>query len=98
MDETSHSRRQNFLIALIVSGHSFDPDEGHHDYERLGSTLGNAAGEAFDKVARLLELPPTQGPFHQKPQARQPNRIYIPDQDSKAPGLFIQQFKNCCST
>jgi N6-L-threonylcarbamoyladenine synthase len=36
--------------------------KGHHDYERLGATLDDAAGEAFDKVARLLELPYPGGP------------------------------------
>ncbi len=30
---------------------------GHLEYQRLAATLDDAAGEAFDKVARLLKLP-----------------------------------------
>jgi N6-L-threonylcarbamoyladenine synthase len=40
--------------------------KGHHDYEGLGATLDDAAGEAFDKVARLLGLPYPGGPSIQK--------------------------------
>jgi N6-L-threonylcarbamoyladenine synthase len=35
---------------------------GHGQYQRLGGTLDDAAGEAFDKVARLLGLPYPGGP------------------------------------
>lgn len=51
-------------LALIVSG-------GHTllikvsqvgDYQLLGQTIDDAAGEAFDKVARMLELPYPGGP------------------------------------
>jgi len=38
----------------------------HLTYERLGGTLDDAAGEAFDKVARLLGLPYPGGPAIQK--------------------------------
>lgn len=52
------------LLALIVSGgHSelvLIPD--HLKYQRLGGTLDDAAGEAFDKVARLLGLGYPGGP------------------------------------
>lgn len=56
------------LIALIVSGgHSeLVLMTGHLQYERLGSTLDDAAGEAFDKVARLLKLSYPGGPSIQK--------------------------------
>jgi len=69
MDETQPFSPPEFpLIALIVSGghSSLILMKGHHDYERLGSTLDDAAGEAFDKVARLLELPYPGGPSIQK--------------------------------
>lgn len=36
--------------------------KGHGEYRFLGSTLDDAAGEAFDKVARLLKLPYPGGP------------------------------------
>jgi N6-L-threonylcarbamoyladenine synthase len=52
------------VLCLIVSGgHSeliLMTDHGR--YERLGGTLDDAAGEAFDKVARLLGLPYPGGP------------------------------------
>ena len=69
LDETQPLTPPDFpLIALIVSGghSSLILMKGHHDYERLGSTLDDAAGEAFDKVARLLELPYPGGPSIQK--------------------------------
>ena len=40
--------------------------KGHGDYTFLGATLDDAAGEAFDKVARLLGLPYPGGPQIQK--------------------------------
>lgn len=56
------------LLALLVSGGHTELDlMSHHlKYERLGSTLDDAAGEAFDKVARLLELGYPGGPAIQK--------------------------------
>jgi N6-L-threonylcarbamoyladenine synthase len=52
------------LVALIVSGgHTFlveMPD--HLQYRLLGETVDDAAGEAFDKVGRLLGLPYPGGP------------------------------------
>ena len=51
-------------IGLIVSGgHTLLVDiEGHARYRLLGSTLDDAAGEAFDKVAKLLGLGYPGGP------------------------------------
>jgi N6-L-threonylcarbamoyladenine synthase len=51
-------------IALIVSGgHSLLVNvRGVGDYEILGTTLDDAAGEAFDKVAKLLGLGYPGGP------------------------------------
>jgi len=56
------------LMALLVSGGHTELDliEDHLVYRRLGSTLDDAAGEAFDKVARLLGLPYPGGPSIQK--------------------------------
>lgn len=52
------------LLALIVSGGHTELVlmENHLTYKRLGGTLDDAAGEAFDKVARLLELGYPGGP------------------------------------
>ena len=56
------------LMALLVSGgHSeLNLMKDHLTYQRLGATLDDAAGEAFDKVARLLSLPYPGGPSIQK--------------------------------
>ena len=52
------------LVALVVSGgHTFLAEmRGHGDYRLLGETVDDAAGEAFDKVGRLLGLPYPGGP------------------------------------
>ena len=52
------------VIVLIVSGgHSeLVLMTDHGEYQRLGSTIDDAAGEAFDKVGRLLGLPYPGGP------------------------------------
>lgn len=56
------------LLALIVSGgHSeLALMTGHLEYRRLGGTLDDAAGEAFDKVARMLGLAYPGGPAIQE--------------------------------
>jgi len=56
------------LMALLVSGGHTELNlmEDHLQYLRLGATLDDAAGEAFDKVARLLGLPYPGGPSIQK--------------------------------
>src|SRR5690625_2130448 len=52
------------LLALIVSGGHTElvlmKEHGH--YELIGETRDDAAGEAFDKVARMLDLPYPGGP------------------------------------
>ena len=52
------------LLALIVSGGHTELVlmEDHLKYRRLGATLDDAAGEAFDKVARLIGLAYPGGP------------------------------------
>ncbi len=56
------------LLALLISGgHSeLVLVKDHLQYQRLGGTLDDAAGEAFDKVARLLDLSYPGGPAIQK--------------------------------
>ena len=52
------------LLNLIVSGGHTELYlmKDHGDYEHLGGTLDDAAGEAFDKVGRLLNLSYPGGP------------------------------------
>lgn len=69
------------LMALLVSGGHTELNlmTDHLTYQRLGSTLDDAAGEAFDKVARLLELPYPGGPSIQKAaEEGDPNRFNFP--------------------
>lgn len=56
------------LMILIVSGGHTElvVMEDHGCYRRLGGTIDDAAGEAFDKVARLLGLGYPGGPAVQK--------------------------------
>ncbi len=55
------------MVLLVSGGHSeLDLMTDHLEYQRLGSTLDDAAGEAFDKVARLLGLSYPGGPAIQR--------------------------------
>jgi N6-L-threonylcarbamoyladenine synthase len=56
------------LLALVVSGGHTELVlmKEHLTYQRLGGTLDDAAGEAFDKIARLLGLGYPGGPSIQK--------------------------------
>ena len=56
------------LLVLIVSGGHTEIIlmQGHGRYQLLGATLDDAAGEAFDKVARLLGLSYPGGPAVQE--------------------------------
>jgi N6-L-threonylcarbamoyladenine synthase len=62
------------VLVLIVSGGHTELllMKDHGVYERLGGTLDDAAGEAFDKVGRLLKLPFPGGP-HIEQAARMGN-------------------------
>ncbi len=62
--ETAPEAPQFPLMALLVSGGHTELNlmTGHLAYRRLGATLDDAAGEAFDKTARLLGLPYPGGP------------------------------------
>lgn len=56
------------LMALLVSGGHTELNlmRDHLDYQHLGVTLDDAAGEAFDKVARILSLGYPGGPSIEK--------------------------------
>jgi len=56
-----------FLVLLVSGGHTeLIKVDSHHKYHRLGRSHDDAAGEAFDKVARLLGLPYPGGPAIQE--------------------------------
>lgn len=52
------------VLALLISGGHTELDlmRSWLSYERIGETRDDAVGEAFDKVARMLELPYPGGP------------------------------------
>lgn len=56
------------FISLVASGgHSHIVHvKAYGEYETLGATRDDAAGEAFDKVARVLEIPYPGGPLLDK--------------------------------
>jgi N6-L-threonylcarbamoyladenine synthase len=74
-------------VCLIVSGGHTEliVMSGHGQYRRLGGTLDDAAGEAFDKVGRLLGLAYPGGPAIEEaaragtPTAFNLPRAWLPD-------------------
>ena len=81
------------ILALIVSGGHTElilmHDHGHYTY--LGGTLDDAAGEAFDKVARLLELGYPGGPAIEQ-AARQGNARAFDFPRAWLPGTYDFSF------
>ena len=69
-----------YLLLLISGGHcQCVAVHGVGAHERLGTTLDDAAGEAFDKVAKLLGLPWPGGPALEKMAAHgDPARFAFP--------------------
>lgn len=52
-----------YLMLLVSGGHcQFLIVRGAQDFTRIGGTIDDAPGEAFDKTARLLGLPQPGGP------------------------------------
>ena len=68
------------LICLIVSGGHSDIVlmQGHGDYTLLGRTRDDAAGEAFDKAARILGLGYPGGPVIEKAAINGKTNIPLP--------------------
>src|SRR6267142_1433456 len=66
--DTAPPEPQIPAIVLVVSGAHSDLVlmEGHRKFRPLGRTIDDAAGEAFDKVARLLGLGFPGGPLVEK--------------------------------
>ncbi len=66
-----------FVALLVSGGHSqlFEV-QGVGAYRLLGDTLDDAAGEAFDKTAKLLGLPYPGGPARRRtrPPRQRPAR------------------------
>jgi N6-L-threonylcarbamoyladenine synthase len=69
-----------YLLLLVSGGHSqIVAVNGVGDYRRLGSTVDDALGEAFDKAAKLLGLPYPGGPRVEQSAANgDPSRFNFP--------------------
>ncbi|MGW0501343.1 tRNA (adenosine(37)-N6)-threonylcarbamoyltransferase complex transferase subunit TsaD [Micromonospora sp. NPDC003241] len=82
VDTLEHGPLPEPAIALLVSGgHSslLLVDDLAHGVTPLGATIDDAAGEAFDKVARLLGLPFPGGPYiDREARAGDPASIAFP--------------------
>jgi len=81
------------LLALIVSGGHTELIlmKDHGVYERLGRTLDDAAGEAFDKAARILGLGFPGGPAIQKVAEKAEGREFVLPR-AELPGTFNFSF------
>lgn len=75
------------LILIVSGGHTeLILMRGHGDYTHLGGTIDDAAGEAFDKIARLLNLGFPGGPAIQKTATNgDPTRFALPRPLTQAP-------------
>ncbi len=78
-----------FLALLVSGGHTQLVDvAGLGEYRILGETLDDAAGEAFDKTAKLLGLPyPGGAALAQLAEAGQSGRFAFPRPMLDRPGL-----------
>ncbi|MEX0627734.1 MAG: tRNA (adenosine(37)-N6)-threonylcarbamoyltransferase complex transferase subunit TsaD [Cucumibacter sp.] len=78
-----------YLVLLVSGGHSqFVLVEGLGRYDVLGTTVDDALGEAFDKVAKLLSLGFPGGPEVEKSASRgNAKRFAFPRPMLREPGL-----------
>jgi N6-L-threonylcarbamoyladenine synthase len=69
-----------YLLLLVSGGHTqLVAVKGVGDYVKLGSTIDDAIGEAFDKVAKLLGLPYPGGPHVERvAKSGNPDRFALP--------------------
>ncbi len=78
-----------YLLLLVSGGHcQFIAVRGLGDYTRMGTTIDDAAGEAFDKLAKTLGIGFPGGPaVEQLAQQGDPTRFDLPRPLLKRPGL-----------
>lgn len=69
-----------YLMLLVSGGHcQFLRVDGPDTFTRIGGTIDDAPGEAFDKVAKLLGLPQPGGPSVEAEAAKgAPKRFHLP--------------------
>lgn len=78
-----------FLALLVSGGHTLMVDAfGLGSYQVLGESLDDAVGEAFDKVAKMLDLGYPGGPLvEQLAKSGDPDRFDFPRPMINRPGL-----------
>ncbi len=69
-----------YLMLLVSGGHcQFLVVERADRFRRLGGTIDDAPGEAFDKTAKLLSLPQPGGPaVEDAARSGDPTRLFLP--------------------
>ena len=77
-----------YLLLLVSGGHcQLLVVKGVGDYQRLGTTIDDAAGEAFDKMAKVLNLGYPGGPAVEKAAKKgNPKRFKFPRPLKGKPG------------
>ncbi|MGL4729826.1 MAG: tRNA (adenosine(37)-N6)-threonylcarbamoyltransferase complex transferase subunit TsaD [Bosea sp. (in: a-proteobacteria)] len=77
-----------YLLLLVSGGHTqLLGVRGVGDYVRFGTTIDDAVGEAFDKVAKMLSLPYPGGPSVERmAEGGNPERFDLPRPLSGRPG------------
>ncbi len=80
-----------YLMLLVSGGHcQFLRVDGPMDFTRLGGTIDDAPGEAFDKVARLIALPQPGGPeVEREAKAGDAHRFNLPRPLLDRPGCDL---------
>lgn len=80
-----------YLMLLVSGGHcQFLRVDGPDAFTRLGGTIDDAPGEAFDKVAKLLGLPQPGGPaVEAEAEAGEPARFAFPRPLLDRPGCDL---------
>lgn len=80
-----------YLMLLVSGGHcQFLLVKGVDSFTRLGGTIDDAPGEAFDKIAKLLGLPQPGGPaVEAEAEAGNPKRFSFPRPLLDRPGCDL---------
>lgn len=92
--EGKETPRFPFLCLLVSGGHTqIVRMNSYFDMEIIGTTIDDAAGETFDKVAKILGYPYPGGPIVDRlaqqgnPKAFSFNESHLPDYDYSFSGL-----------
>ena len=76
---TDNSLKPPFISILASGGHTaIIAVEDYYKYKILGSTIDDAVGEAFDKVARVLKMPYPGGPNVERLAKDGKNAVELP--------------------